>query len=291
MIGLFSLISTGISTIYPIFASFRSFENYQKSASAVSSGNLNIGGIQVPIVSLLRRATTTSTDPSDPLYHQEELLQSRLLSTQKWLVYWIVYAAYSIVESVLFLKYTVPLYSLWKCIFFAWLIYPIFTSPEDISTTNISKDWMSFSERGCGLCYYQYLKPWLEGEVSLLNSYDLNKLSGHISENVKLIFGFFTMFLSKITNSNPGDTSSNLSSLTSKIVENGGSFLHLSQYFPQAGPSVNPIETSATSTSIHTSTTELEDEYDMIDRPIDDTLKSRNKPEVHENMHKKGWIW
>ena len=78
-----------------------------------------------------------------PAYMSFKAIESTdLTDDTQWLTYWVVFALFSIVESVMdFLVMWIPFYYLIKVSFFAWLYHPKFM--------------------GAGLVYKQVIKPFV----------------------------------------------------------------------------------------------------------------------------------
>ncbi|EAZ63342.2 hypothetical protein PICST_28236 [Scheffersomyces stipitis CBS 6054] len=167
---------TIVSTVYPVLASYRAIESYTKYVTIVDSGKIKVGGISVPFSLLLKKEGA----PSDAF--NEAALQFHLLSIQKWFIYWIVLAVSQLVETLLFLKHLVPLYSVFKLLFTVWLVLPLFLSisasleaQADASKTfDNTEDWINFTKSGAGLIYFSYIKPWIEGNFDNLENLNLN---------------------------------------------------------------------------------------------------------------------
>lgn len=254
----------------------------------------------MPIVSLLKRATGSSELPESNI-RQEELLQAHLILTQKWLVYWIVYASYSAVETVLLLKQAVPFYSFLKTILFAWMVAPIFMSRQSddlVSQASLTRDWLEFSENGCGYCYYYYLKPWLEGEVDFLSKWDFNQIIDNALGNFKGVKPYVSYYLgqaspgSKDAGASDPSVGSNISSLTSKLYDHG-SFILVNQFFgnraEQPSTSSTDSATSKDASLKPSLSSETGEDFDFVDRPKQEEVINRKNSDKVEG--KKGWIW
>lgn len=162
------------SVYYPIYASFRSIENYE---SALKDAQQNPTIVGIPIQDFLKRGSESSQSvPSS------KLLQLHTQRMKKWLIYWVSYVSMLLVERLLLLKYLVPFYSLCKLSFCIWLIAPMLwlkdcKTDEDLNKELSSSSEESFRKTGCGLFYYNILKVGLRGESSLLTRLDLKQLS------------------------------------------------------------------------------------------------------------------
>lgn len=123
---------------------------------------------------MLKRATSEGNV-------EEDYLNARLLTVQMWLVYWIVNGSVSVAESLLLLKH-LPLYSLFRFLFSAWLIAPIVMASIRVRKAahllplEIHNEWVSFSKRGCGLVYFGHLKPLFENQLRPLFDFNFERL-------------------------------------------------------------------------------------------------------------------
>ncbi len=271
--------------MYPIFATYKAFERYQTSAAAASAGTVNVAGIQVPIVSILKRAGSVAEGGNTSL-PSEESLQVYLITTQKWLVFWIVFAAYTAVESILPLKFAIPFYSLWKTILFAWMISPMVMMTNSSATAaDVGSDWLAFSSSGCGLCYYHYLRPWLEGEVNFLYKFEIPS-SWRMGAFTAL--SSITLFPMGYFGTQRGSSTTTATTTTDteaaypfKLANMGATYInqYLSRRVPEYDMSANaakPMEKI-----------ELEEEFDFVDRPA-----QLPEPVVRRNLSieaKRGW--
>lgn len=292
-----------MSVIFPIFGSYKSVENYNNVANEIALSNVNIGGFQVPINALLRK----SGDSTAGTENGEESLQRHLISIQKWMVYWIVYASLSVVESVFLLRYIVPMYSLIRLGISVWLISPMIIGPvgDTTESNNIvarKKEFDVFLQSGCGLCYYRFIKPWLDGEFKLFGGIDLSKIVspsilGYINQ-YELIH-YITLYLNL---NKPGEdrSGSNFFELVkSKVVDSSGSYLFVNNCFSdkatgetsaakdmRLNPNTLVEQTGADSTLVNV----LYEEYDVVDKPgAQDNLGNiKTEPKIEK---RKGWIW
>lgn len=230
----------------------------------MAASNLNIAGFNVPINTLLKKAAGEQTNP---IGHEDKVLREHLVVLQKWFVYWIVYAAIHTVESVIPLHYLLPGYSFFRFLLSGWLVLPIFLSfrteagGEDVT----AKEWNSFSGQGCGLVYYQYLRPWLEGELSILANLPINvsAIQNFVLNNLSSL-----SFLLKYLNvdgskAGAGGESSYLGSVKS----------YLFATTPAAGPEGSRDDV-------------VEAEYDVIDKPEQPGVTQRK---VSGDSRK--WLW
>lgn len=316
------LFSTSVSLVYPIVASYKSFETYFGLSNNIASSNMNIAGFNVPINSLLKRATGESTTS---IGHEEKLLHYQLLTLQKWFIYWIVYASIQAVESILPLAYIIPGYSLLKLGFSIWLILPIATNfnfkfnqaqIENRSTADFDNEFIKFTQEGCGLIYFQYIRPWLDGELSILSKlpFDINTLQSVATKNFGKL-SFLSTYIgtgvinsnddnnkknSNIFDSNSESINANDSDVVSNIFNSMKSFIPTNAYF---------VQTESSKDIQSDSSANVEDEYDVIDKPASNTHESENDIKqrkttddvAHATMTsdeqpsspvaKKGWFW
>lgn len=150
--------------MYPVLATYKSLESYNQLAQTVAALNVSVGGVSIPVHALLKKATGDTT----ALDLDERRLQFHAVALQKWVVYWIVFATGLVVERVLFLRYIVPLYGMVRFFGTVWLLLPIASDfsafNADAPATDLANNWLKFKEDGCGLVYFKYLKPVLDGE-------------------------------------------------------------------------------------------------------------------------------
>lgn len=171
------------SSLYPIIASFNAYDSYAKVATKTGATTFLIGGVSIPLGTMLKRATTNEASI------EEDTLNYRLLTVQMWMIYWIVNGCVRVAESVLLLKY-LPLYSMARLCFSLWLIAPIVLSStrlkqsQVLSFGDMQSEWVKFSSQGCGMVYFQYLKPLMEGQLAYLNSLSLEPILAAVSRLV-----------------------------------------------------------------------------------------------------------
>lgn len=240
----------------------------------IESGQINIGGFNVPVNSLLKRARG---EPGE--FGQEaQILQKHLLTTQKWLIYWIVYATCSVIEKVLFLSYVIPLYYMLRLGFSVWLLSPMFweTTISEGQTFDQNKDWASFTENGAGLVYFKYLKPWLDGELVFLSKFplDFNDVKRYL---MYIRPSLLLQFLNYGQNQTSNMSANNVGSL----------FATAKSYFYSGESTTTNIEPKEV---IDTAEPDLSEEYDVIDSP--DNTSEAAKRKVPEGVQKRSsWLW
>lgn len=260
------------ATVYPVLKSYQAFERYLRSAAAVTAANVNIGGFNVPLQALLKRA---AGDQSTPIGHEEVLLQLEVLALQKWFVYWIVYGLVEILECVLLLKYVMPFYGLLRLLLLLWLMFPaamglLKTDPTVAQVADIPKDWDRFSQNGCGLVYYQLLKPWFDDDVSLWFNYDSSQMASFLAK-----FGLSVPYVGRTASAEPAEGQNFVLSAIQAMVASTGYFQ------TEAQPAVDPTSTTSATES-------QDDDYDVIDKPsVPEGLSQRNTGE----QRKRGWLW
>lgn len=227
---------------------------------------------------------------------------------QKWIIYWLVYASINVAETVLLVRHLLPFYSFSTFIFRMWLISPFFilgvTADLQGAISVAENELNEFSQRGCGLVFFSFLKPWLDGEVSMLENLNLNE---------KLSYFFKSSILSQVASmavkdaTGPGsgmkDDSSYLSTFVTRIKDAGTSS-GITKYFYEfqgsdgkkdlGDQSIPKLHTSTESTL----TDDISDEYDLVDKPSNANAKtapntagfsSGIEPQSTEKL--KGWFW
>lgn len=147
---------------------------------------------------MLKRATAAEGSV------EEDYLNSRLLTVQMWLIYWIVHVSIGIAELMLFLTW-LPLYSLFRLLVSAWLISPIVLSSLRLKRTKaltpqeVQQEWAGFSTQGCGLVYFQYLKPLFDEQLKALVNFNFEPLMNQFARfsGASTIFSYAGTFLLK----------------------------------------------------------------------------------------------
>ncbi|CAN3370640.1 hypothetical protein DICA4_F31032 [Diutina catenulata] len=151
---LFKLLTSVIGVVYPVVGSYRAYESYTRVAKRIAATHFRVAGVTVPIGAIFTAKDASADD--------QQLLQSELITMQKWFIYWIVYACVETGEAVFFLRQLVPFYDLFKLLLSAWLLVPMVAKSSEVdSTTSFdeTKQWAAFSENGAGLVYFGYIKP------------------------------------------------------------------------------------------------------------------------------------
>ncbi|KAJ8144863.1 hypothetical protein OY671_002063 [Metschnikowia pulcherrima] len=153
MFGVFGLLNLLIGSVYPIVASFKAYDSYSRLATKTGSTTFNVGGVSIPLGTILKKATNSDAEI------EEDTMNYRLLSVQMWLIYWMVNAAVSAAEiSSARLK-----------------------SSQVMSFNDVQREWATFSGQGCGLIYFKYLRPFLDENVGLLSRVSLEPLLASVS--------------------------------------------------------------------------------------------------------------
>lgn len=289
--------------IFPIFGSYKSVESYNKVANEIALSNVNIGGFQVPINTLLRK----SVDSTDGTENGEGNLQRHLISIQKWMIYWIVYASLSVVESIFLLRYIVPMYSLIRLGISVWLVSPMIigTAGDTTGNNNIvarKKEFDLFLQSGCGFCYYRFIKPWLDGEFKLIGGFDLSKIIspsilGYLNQYELIHYIVLYFNLNKPGGDRPESNFFEL--VKSKVVESSGSYLFVNNIFSDKATSevsatkdmcLDPNTLDKLAGEDSTLVSVLYEEYDVVDKPgAQDNLGNvKAEPKITK---RKGWIW
>ncbi|ODV77581.1 uncharacterized protein CANTADRAFT_23694 [Suhomyces tanzawaensis NRRL Y-17324] len=176
-----SLLTNLVSTVYPVIASYKAFDEYSKVANEIASSQFKIGGVTVPLNLVFKQA---ATEPGT----EDRALQTSLITIQKWFIYWVVLATVQSAETFLFLRHLIPLYSLIKLSFSIWLLSPMVTfgsaTPDTTKAFDNTEDWTKFSQNGCGLVYFSFIKPWIETKLVKFDVFpqklftDAKKLAG-----------------------------------------------------------------------------------------------------------------
>lgn len=198
---------------------------------------------------------------------EEDFLNSRLLMVQMWMVYWIVHGCISVGESVLLLPY-LPLYSTARLLVSAWLVFPIVVSNarlsklQALSALDLQLVWVDFSGQGCGLVYFQYVKPLMEGNVRFFDAIDLDSVMASVGNITKIPVSVFSRALTGT---------------------NGSYVQGLASY------SMSFFASREAKTSAPETTEEADDEYDMVDTPTMASVEGLTQRKVESG--KRSWFW
>ncbi|CCE78899.1 Piso0_000933 [Millerozyma farinosa CBS 7064] len=307
MFGIFDIFNLLIGIVYPILSSYKSLKDYNDISKRIDSGKLTFGSVQVPINEILKRATGEQ-EGSDGSKDEGKALQYAIVGIQKWLIYWLVFASINVTETILLVKHLLPFYSFSTFIFRMWLISPFFISGY---TTDLQgaisvaeKELNEFSQRGCGLIFFSFLKPWLDGEVSMLEDLNLNEKFSYLFSS-SILSQVASMSVKDATGPSSGikDDSSYLSTFVTRIKDAGTSS-GITKYFYefQGGDGRKDLGDQSLPKS-HTSTEstltdDISDEYDLVDKPANASVKTApntagfsSSVEAKSTEKQKGWFW
>ncbi|QWU87653.1 hypothetical protein CA3LBN_001918 [Candidozyma haemuli] len=195
---MFGIFNSFVGSIYPVIASYKAYDDYARVASSSAASSVQIGSVSIPFGTMLKRATAAEGSV------EEDYLNSRLLTVQMWLIYWIVHVSIGIAESMLFLTW-LPLYSSFRLLVSAWLISPIVLSSLRLNRTKaltpqeVQQEWAGFSTQGCGLVYFQYLKPLFDEQLKALINFNFEPLLNQLARfsGASTIFSYAGTFLLK----------------------------------------------------------------------------------------------
>lgn len=296
-------VSWAVSTVYPIFASYRAYDGYATLASKSAASTVNIGGVSIPLGTMLKRATASESSI------EEDTLNVRLLTVQMWMIYWIVIGCVSAVESALFL-HVLPLYSMARLCFSLWLIAPIVLTRARnqkqlfVSFNDMQAEWASFSQQGCGLVYFQYVRPLMEGQFSFLYDLKMDEILGHARKllTVPLLKLFVVLTRGaggEPAGSNAGSAGGSSGGVSSSSAGEGVNYAQAfstfstfsKSYFPSRGVDAREVEGLAKD--------EFE-EYEQVDAPLNASvagLKSRGAsepsaaPKTDDKVADRHWFW
>lgn len=289
-----------ISNVYPIVASFKAYEEYLEASNKFENSNINIGGFNVPIATLLKKATGEHNEKELP---EATVLIYKSNKVHKWLIYWIVSTTFNLLSSILFLKQVVPFYSLIRLGLSVWFISPMLQI-KSIETYDAQEDLRYFFNSGCGYCYSNFIRPWLNGDFAMLSdlSFDSNKLYDNVSKVLITLINLIKVspltalvqkqFNTKGASSNgpaplPSSATAPSSTSATDYAESFRSFgaMKLQEYLRGTG---------ASGTSVPTTNKEsVDDEYDVIDPPVEaeTTGAQSSQVETPTAVKKKGWLW
>lgn len=141
---------------------------------------MNLGGVSIPLGTIFKKAILSEQNIED------DTLNYRLLHLQMWLVYWIVHACLNVTENLLLIRY-LPLYSIIKLVISLWLVAPIIisetraNSSKVLSFQDLQQEWVSFSNQGCGIIYFAYLKPFFDDHIQVIDNFKLDSILSMVS--------------------------------------------------------------------------------------------------------------
>lgn len=261
--------------MYPIFASYKAYVEYSLANKNYHSGTLNIGGVNVPISTLLKRATGDTSD----LPGEAVILVYQSNKLNKWLVFWIVNSSFELCSSVLLLRYIVPFFSLIKFAVSLWFLVPLI-KPVLLDNYNSDKDLSAFFSSGCGFCF-KYAISHSERNLDTLNNFTIEtlKIKDYINQILDLIllktpFGSFISF----TNLNAPNTNDK----GEPLAQNTSGYDYIG--------SIKAFGTSKYQNMFSSSSPDVvEEEYDVIENP---TATSSGVGVAKESSNKrKSWGW
>lgn len=271
-----------------MIASYRAFEQYLQVNKEFESSNVNIGGFNVPINSLLKKA---SGEPIDHNNNEAIKLVYQTNQVQKWLIYWIVFTSFNVISSIFFLDKLIPLYGSIKTIIFIWLLSPM-VQFSSVNGYDPKQDWERFYGSGCGYSYVNYIKPWLNGDIPILNDFsiDINSIYGSFDNTISYLVGSITTSTSLLGKLYPNngnessETKSNASSIPSPSVI-GVDYINSIKSSQLFQSYFNPKQQEE----------KVEEEYDVIDTPTKTSSATGTEQVPHNDdeskPRKRGWFW
>lgn len=169
-----------MASVLPMYSSYATLKQYQRVVANLLTATITIKGVSFP--------NPLSNVPSEHPLKEEELQYS--LNLQKWLIFWIVHASFALVESVLFLKYLIPFYNFFKFGANVWMLSGISIAdllwPGQIDTMEkLTAKWTEFTENGCGMVFYTFIKPVLEYPIQDVVLPYVGQLKSQLPTNVQ----------------------------------------------------------------------------------------------------------
>lgn len=218
--------------------------------------NLNIGGFNVPISTLLKKAT--GDKDYDETKNEASILVFKSNQLQKWFIYWIVNTGIDLLINGLFLSYILPFYSFLRLGLSIWLLMPFFKFTS-IKGFNEFDDLNLFFQSGCGFVYSYTLDNF--DLDSILQNSPIEKVYENITIILNMLINVIQNLPILIPFKNKDDTQTSMKSWASTFG-----------YFKESEPKST-----------------VEDEYDVIDSPskTESTGIDSEKPMAT----KRGWIW
>lgn len=257
-----------VANIYPIIETFKTFEQYIEAKKEFAKSNLNIGGFNVPINSLIKRAT----DDYDESKQEATVLIYHTTQSQKWLIYWVTNTSIDLVCSISLLKYIVPFYTFLRLILAMWLLTPFLKLEASLKDYNDVSDLNNFYESGCGLFYSRFLKPWLTGQIEFLSSssFNVNKVYDQFASVLRMIISLMDRSPVSFVTQQPSVKPESVNAVNFDYIS---SLKNLTNFFGQESA---PSQLALTENKV-------EEEYDVIDSP--------SNTESTGVSTKKGWFW
>lgn len=241
----------------------------------------------IPLGTMLKRATAADSTI------EEDTLNSRLLAVQMWMIYWIVNGCVHVFESVLLLSY-LPLYSVARLLFSVWLVAPIVLNLARllkkllVTHSEIQAEWVTFSQQGCGLVYFQYVKPLMEGRLLFLYDLKPDEILARLSSY--LAVPLFKVAAMQLRSTGTAESSGSTSGSGSGEVPPAGNYMQtfatLSSFSKTYFPSREVKETP-----VGTSQAEDLDEYDVVDAPLNALVAGLKNRSVAEKPEARRWFW
>lgn len=289
-----------VATIYPVLASCRAFEDYTRVTNSLASQNLKIGGFTVPLNYLYNRnlsgttnsdlndkssstTTSSSSSSSNISINDERALQIHLISIQKWFIYWIVIAIISLLENILFLKYIIPGYSIFRLIFNIWLIIPMISIKQEVdanSTFDNTIEWKKFTSNGAGLLYFSYIKPFIEQHIDCIRKFSINPLNFILIERLKYLFN-------KNNQISPNERNNNNNNTTTTNGNNNTDYSNVLDSFVMVMNMKNKFTGGTNNTrdinELDNKTNNADNEFDVVNVTPDTDSTQVNK--------RKGFFW
>lgn len=274
-----------------MLASCRAFEDYTRVTNSLASQNLKIGGFTVPLNYLYNRnlGGTPNSDPNDKSssststnisINDERALQIHLISIQKWFIYWIVIAIISLLENILFLKYVIPGYSIFRLTFNIWLIIPMISIKQEVdanSTFDNTIEWKKFTSNGAGLLYFSYIKPFIEQHIDCIRKFSINPLNFILVEKLRNLYNKSNQVSSNDTNNgNTSTGSSNNNNDYSNVLDSFVMVMNMKNKFTGGASSTRDIN------ELDNKNTSADNEFDVVNIT----------PETDSQVNKrKGFFW
>ncbi|EGV66442.1 hypothetical protein PSN45_002957 [Yamadazyma tenuis] len=296
--GFLNFVTLVTTVIYPVIASYRAYEQYKDANHKFNGSNLSIGGFNVPINTLFKKATG---DHDETVPNEAALLLYESNRLQKWYVYWIVHTVVELIDSGLYLKYLIPFHSLFKLGISVWLLSPMLQY-RSIDAFDAKTDLNSFFEGGCGFCYKKFVSPLLQGEVKFLSDISLKDIpfnTEQLPTFVKSILDYVkklmeaapsVSLLNFIRGSARGVDINESGSTTSFSAASGAEYLGSLRSF--SASTLQGYFSKVTSDPSATSKDTVEDEYDVIDSPSQtDGVGASPRTTQTDPVKRKGWIW
>lgn len=258
--------------VYPIFASYKAYVEYTLANKNYQSGTFNIAGVSIAVSSLLKKATSDTSDLPD----EAIVLMYQSNKLNKWLVFWIVNSSFELCSSILFLKYVIPFYSLIRFSISIWFLVPLM-KPVMLDNYNSNEDLNNFFNSGCGLCFKTAISN-SEQQLTALNN--LNTGTGKLKEVINTMLDI--LILKTPLGAFISFNNSNNAKSTDEIQVNTPSYDYIG--------ALKAFGSSRVQNILKTSSPDVvEEEYDVIDNPTAKTSATSEKDAIPGQ--RKGWLW